>query len=314
MEDPQSNGPQMIGEDLDLTGDTLKALKESRWNRELIHRLAEAATSSIPPQPAVLYGRDPKFWKNWFQSRIHALLRDFHRSRVVLVDNGNTSNSESNHSKRKAATKIDRLRKHDRRRGLSCIMLQASLERDDSEEVKRWAFAVRAIDQLTTDGMSDEEDGRHEGEPVKLVHGVDYRHPDFVPFFHDMDNVRSVETAIFDQGGKKRIPRTPSGRMDARTPPPGIPPQLIRPEYLEAMRRGDLPMVELGLDEESVSSYVQHAKKIGRKRSSANQHNIAVGSQSTQQPVVFFVSVLFLSLVAVVGYYSRVFNSYGQEA
>jgi len=77
-------GPSVMNAKLDTSGETLKEMKLSSWNRLLITKLAQnaqrlAEQSNNPEE----YGY-PKLkidWENLFRDKIHRILRDVHNNR-----------------------------------------------------------------------------------------------------------------------------------------------------------------------------------------------------------------------------------------
>ncbi|KIK60918.1 hypothetical protein GYMLUDRAFT_244069 [Collybiopsis luxurians FD-317 M1] len=81
---PDEYGPSVPGARLDISGKSVKDLKDSPWNRTLILVLAQkaqelVATSSEPLQYGHLID-----WKPLFQQRVHRYLRDAHKAKPRL--------------------------------------------------------------------------------------------------------------------------------------------------------------------------------------------------------------------------------------
>jgi hypothetical protein len=120
--------------------------------------------------------------------------------------------------------------------------------REDGEHDEQifWGFISRSVDEMTAAGMSDEEDGWDGEERVKLVHGIDFRRLEFRQLFEEVDETPSKQPLVFIQSGRRRMRRKESGKVIKRQPPPGVAPGSYRPEYLDAMHRGEVPIVQLG--------------------------------------------------------------------
>ncbi|KAK7029490.1 hypothetical protein VNI00_014523 [Paramarasmius palmivorus] len=223
-QDPVANGPETSGEKLDLTGGTFDAMKTSAWNQALIHRLALKAE-----REAADWHQD---WHRFFQKRIHRILREAIEAKPD-VDGINRGQAV-------------RHRKFQFRMETAATMLAFSREDDNEEDQDLWAFVLRAVAGLRPDGMSDEEEGIDGEETISYVHNIDFRHPDFRLLFDEVDRTRLIEKDAFVQAGRKRRRRVATSHVLHRPPPPGLAPSYYNPTYLEAMRRGDKDMVELG--------------------------------------------------------------------
>lgn len=127
-------------------------------------------------------------------------------------------------------------------------MIEVCEEKGDIQRAQFWRDVLEAIEVLTVGGMSDEEDGVEGNESVRLVKDVDYRHPDFRKLFRKVDDVRTKNTSIFKNVGRKRMRRVYVPEMTSRPPPPNMPPSYYRQEYLDSMKQGKVPEVELQKD------------------------------------------------------------------
>ncbi|EEB90150.1 hypothetical protein MPER_11682 [Moniliophthora perniciosa FA553] len=151
-----------------------------------------------------------------------------------------------------------RSRKYQTRLRIAATMHQVCRESNNEDGQHYWSFVLRSLAALTPGGMSDEEDGEdgEDGERVKLVHEIDFRHPGFRQLFETVDNTRNSEPALFKQAGRKRMRRVPSGIVVERSPPSGLATAHFRPEFLDAMKRGSRPMIEIGEEDYPVSRLV----------------------------------------------------------
>lgn len=124
-------------------------------------------------------------------------------------------------------------------------MIEACEQKGDDQGLKFWRDVLSAVDILTVDGMSDEEDGIDGDEQVRYVKDLDFRHPDFRTLLKKVDKTRTTETTIFTRIGRKSLRRVYVSQTTSRSPPSGLPSSFYRPEYLELIMKGKVPMVEL---------------------------------------------------------------------
>lgn len=121
-----------------------------------------------------------------------------------------------------------------------------------------WGYALKALDILRHDGMSDEEDFSEdivvEGVPtqrkVRKVKVLWFRHELFSDLFKKIDEAREVEELIFTQAGRTRIPRKRVQTIVNREPPKGLPKSVFRPEYLDALSKYEIEELELAKEED----------------------------------------------------------------
>lgn len=127
-------------------------------------------------------------------------------------------------------------------------MIQVCEETGEIQRAQFWREVLECVEILTVDGMSDEEDGTEGDESVRLVKDLDYRHPDFRKLFKKVDNVRTKNSSIFKNTGRKRIRRVYVSEMTSRPPPTNIPSSFCCQEYLDYMRQQLVPNVKLHED------------------------------------------------------------------
>jgi hypothetical protein len=124
-------------------------------------------------------------------------------------------------------------------------MIEACEQKGDKQGLKFWRDILVALDILTIDGMSDEEDGIDMDEQVRYVKDLDFRHPDFRTLFKKVDKTRTTETTIFTKTGRKSLRRVYVPQTTSRSPPSELPSSFYRPKYLELMMKGKVPNVEM---------------------------------------------------------------------
>ncbi|THU76150.1 hypothetical protein K435DRAFT_617596, partial [Dendrothele bispora CBS 962.96] len=133
-----------------------------------------------------------------------------------------------------------------RRQELCSVMMNVAIQEGDTERLQFWTEVLQCTQILTADGMSDEEDGEKDGEPVRYVHELDFRHPDLQILFGYLDNIRETENMIFNTVGRKRLCRIHSGLVQSECAPPvDLPPAYYKPSYLQLMTQGKVPSVRL---------------------------------------------------------------------
>ncbi|KAE9385235.1 hypothetical protein BT96DRAFT_840966 [Gymnopus androsaceus JB14] len=148
-------------------------------------------------------------------------------------------------------------KKYQRRLKIAGAMLDVSRTNDDQSGIEFWSFVLRAVTGLTSDGMSDEENGDGDGdETARRVLDIDFRHPDFRELFKKVDNVRKSHPRIFNQAGAKYKRRLHVDTMSQRQPPPHLPKSFYRPEYLSKISNGNVPEVTFGTAEYALSRYL----------------------------------------------------------
>ncbi|KAK1234362.1 hypothetical protein PQX77_002436 [Marasmius sp. AFHP31] len=252
LNDPAVHGPRTEDERLDLSGNTVKDMQQSPWNRMLSFELAQKALSLVPEE-AVLggYSTSVVTWMGFFDKKFISVFRDKLKakkeaeSRAIL---DKKENKDSSGSVRKKKFK-------DRELVASTMQQHCRDSGDHSNEIM-WGYLIRSLWEFGEDGMSDEENGQQDGKKVKFVHGIDFRHPDFDPLFRVIvDNARKEHPGIFPSRGRDRDPRIPSGRIVQRTPPPGIAEGRFRPGYLEARAREGNPYTEFAAYDFPASRY-----------------------------------------------------------
>ncbi|KAJ3718814.1 hypothetical protein C8R42DRAFT_643874 [Lentinula raphanica] len=182
---------------LDLSGETLISLKESSWNQSLIYQLARRAQavaeqSENQGQYLLPDNHDEINWDGLLEDRIHRVLREIHQQRTM------ESGISSTAAKRSRSIRVWKL---GRRQSLAALAEQTCEEKGDSEGEESWGFLLFALATLQEDGMSDEEDGEEDGNPVRLVLDVPFRRREFRPLFRFIDsNTAGIEKG---QGGRK---------------------------------------------------------------------------------------------------------------
>ncbi|KAJ3816388.1 hypothetical protein EV361DRAFT_955777 [Lentinula raphanica] len=182
---------------LDLSGETLISLKESSWNQNLIYQLArraQAVAERSETRNLYLLPKEEISWDELVKDRIHRILREVHHQRTT----------DSDISKKRSRSV--RLWKHNRRQSLAVLAGQACQEKGDTEGEDSWGFLLCAIGSLQVDGMSDEEDGEEDGNPVRLVLNAAFRRKEFRPLFRFIDsNPAGIEKGQGGRRFKKRV-------------------------------------------------------------------------------------------------------------
>ncbi|KIK60919.1 hypothetical protein GYMLUDRAFT_167117, partial [Collybiopsis luxurians FD-317 M1] len=120
------------------------------------------------------------------------------------------------------------------RQEVATVMLQHTSLSNDQKGTELWSYVLRCLNELTQDGLSDEEDGSEGDEEVKLVADLDFRHPDLRLLFQKVDNTRLSHPDIFVLAGQRKIKRVLGSRIVVCKPPPDLSLVFFRPEYLGA--------------------------------------------------------------------------------
>ncbi|KAL0569286.1 hypothetical protein V5O48_012688 [Marasmius crinis-equi] len=252
---------------LDLTGSTLDALKRSPWNRAIISRLARKAYVLSDKIPNLSHRSTLEWWITWYKRRVHDVLRNAHNSKGKEKEKegedddqerqgvgggvseekeeldedeaqGEPEESEDEDGnvfaegdviENRRASGGSRFVKWDRRMHTSIVMTKKSRERGDEEALAAWHYIGRATHEMGPAGMSDEEDGEEGGEIVKLVHGVEFRHPLYRDVFEMSDQTRYLEPEVFKKKGRRRPRGVLSSRVTDHNPPDGLAPERYDP-------------------------------------------------------------------------------------
>ncbi|KAG7090363.1 hypothetical protein E1B28_009483 [Marasmius oreades] len=142
-------------------------------------------------------------------------------------------------------------------------------QKEEQEGVEFWSFVLHSVRELDLAGISDDEDSEIEGQKVKLVHQLDFRHPDFRPLFEMVDHTTPEKLS---RRGRQRPRGVLSPLVTEREPPSGIAPERFKPEYLAAMRAGQKPQIRLGHRDYPVAHFESF---MNRKR----QEGLASGNE-----------------------------------
>ncbi|KAJ3793192.1 hypothetical protein GGU11DRAFT_692260 [Lentinula aff. detonsa] len=127
-------------------------------------------------------------------------------------------------------------------------MVQFARNTGNAELKEYWEYALKALNILQHDGMSDEEDveeditvdGVATKRLVRIVKILGYRHESFRGLFKIIDATRGLEDLIFNQSGRSRIPRKRVNIVDLREPPKDLPKSVFRQEYLNQLSEFDI--------------------------------------------------------------------------
>ncbi|KAJ3780057.1 hypothetical protein GGU10DRAFT_279977 [Lentinula aff. detonsa] len=127
-------------------------------------------------------------------------------------------------------------------------MVQFAWNTGNAELKEYWEYALKALNILQHDGMSDEEDveeditvdGVATKRLVRIVKILGYRHESFRGLFKIIDATRGLEDLIFNQSGRSRIPRKRVNIVDLREPPKDLPKSVFRQEYLNQLSEFDI--------------------------------------------------------------------------
>ncbi|KAJ3990967.1 hypothetical protein F5050DRAFT_1582207 [Lentinula boryana] len=127
-------------------------------------------------------------------------------------------------------------------------MVQFARNTGNAELKEYWEYALKALNILQHDGMSDEEDveeditvdGVATKRLVRIVKILGYRHESFRGLFEIIDVTRGLEDLIFNQSGRSRIPRKRVNIVDLREPPKDLPKSVFRQEYLNQLSEFDI--------------------------------------------------------------------------
>ncbi|KAJ3715433.1 hypothetical protein C8R42DRAFT_645832 [Lentinula raphanica] len=218
--------PSLSGAQLDLSGETLISLKESSWNQSLIYQLARRAQAmaehSENHEQYELPNEDIH-WDNLCKDRIHRILREIHQQRTMNSDISSAS-AKRQHSVRTWFQKLNRRQK------IAVLAEQACQEKGDIEGKESWGFLLYAVGSLQVDGMSDEEDGEEDGNPVRLVLDVAFRRKEFRPLFRFIDSDKAgIEKG---QGGRKFRKRVEISKVShTQRVPSNIRDAFLSPDY-----------------------------------------------------------------------------------
>ncbi|KAK1225024.1 hypothetical protein PQX77_012042 [Marasmius sp. AFHP31] len=228
--DPAAHGPCTEDEHLNLGGNTVKEMRESRWNQMLSFELAQKALSIVPGEPVFAeYRTSVVTWMRLFDRKFLPVFWEKLKAK------------ESRTKEIKDRSRSTKKKFQDRELVALTMQQHCRNSGDPSDEIV-WSYIIRSLREFGEDGMSDEENGQQDGKEVKFVHGIDYRHPDFDLLFRIVtDNARKDYPGVFSSAGRDRHPRIPSGRIIQRTPPPGVAENRFRPGYLEARAREGNP-------------------------------------------------------------------------
>ncbi|KAJ3738091.1 hypothetical protein EV360DRAFT_77145, partial [Lentinula raphanica] len=252
---------------LDLSGETLISLKESSWNQNLIYQLArraQAVAERSETRNLYLLPKEEISWDELVKDRIHRILREVHHQRTT----------DSDISKKRSRSV--RLWKHNRRQSLAVLAGQACQEKGDTEGEDSWGFLLCAIGSLQVDGMSDEEDGEEDGNPVRLVLNAAFRRKEFRPLFRFIDsNPAGIEKG---QGGRRFKKRVEIAKevSPSRKLLNTIPSAFLSPAYQSQGYQGAAKDVEVNF-----SKMLRYFHKEGRKL--GHQVNESQRSDSTNQ-------------------------------
>ncbi|KIK58889.1 hypothetical protein GYMLUDRAFT_170312, partial [Collybiopsis luxurians FD-317 M1] len=69
------------------------------------------------------------------------------------------------------------------RLAIALLKQQACQGKKDSKGFNNWGFILYTVTALQIDGMSDEEDGKEDGQPIRLVLDVNFRCQEFQSLF-----------------------------------------------------------------------------------------------------------------------------------
>ncbi|THU92393.1 hypothetical protein K435DRAFT_862495 [Dendrothele bispora CBS 962.96] len=241
LKNPSTHGPDLIGASLDTSASTASAMKCLPWNQELMRKMALRAEEIVGRE-------DDVDWEGSFNDRIYRILLDIQNSRTRT----SSSNPPSPSSAQKTQRRRNQRQKFTRRQQICTIMVEAALEEGDEGKAKLWADVLQCMQVLTADGMSEEENGEEDGELVRYVYELDFRHPEFQSLFNFVDRMRESQKTVFNTTGRKRFRKVQ--RIDicpARKPPADLPPSYYKPEYLQLMRQGQVPSAKLAEGEKA---------------------------------------------------------------
>lgn len=127
-------------------------------------------------------------------------------------------------------------------------MIQHSRHIGDESALTFWMAALRSLQHLQTDGMSDEETEDRGDEKVRLVKDLHFRNSGFTDLWQYVDDLPTSMKSLFAQSGVKRLRRVFSHELTNRLPPKNLPRTFYRPEYLELMKSGKVPYTPTGGD------------------------------------------------------------------
>lgn len=127
-------------------------------------------------------------------------------------------------------------------------MVQFAQNTRNAELKEYWEYALKALNILQHNGMSDEEDVKEDitvnrvatKRLVRIVKILGYRHESFRGLFETIDATRGLEDLIFNQSGRSRIPRKRVNIVDSCDPPTGLPKSVFHQEYLNQLSVFDI--------------------------------------------------------------------------
>ncbi|KAL0061547.1 hypothetical protein AAF712_011634 [Marasmius tenuissimus] len=221
--DPTKYAPKVHNTWLDKSGSTKEELRNSQWNRALMHNLE---------QLVLLIVRDCGD-KNYFAALTAAecttkFRKHFDRAYAGVISSRPKNDEEEQdplmlvarligeRCERNAKSAVVSRRRHKFDRRLKIVYHMRQRSKGDETRFPFWEYARRMVEHLTVNGMSDEEKvmkerptsgGLLEKYSVMEVLKLTGRHPYFRPFFRAIDATPDYEDISFCEDKSQRYPR-----------------------------------------------------------------------------------------------------------
>ncbi|KAK7448413.1 hypothetical protein VKT23_013677 [Stygiomarasmius scandens] len=245
-EDQMTFGPHRSEICLDTSPPTAIAMKECAWNNAIVELLVIQADDLVNGSLG-LSDRlsDSVDWEKLFSSRLYDIFLDTQRERSGTPDLPAQTSVRYEDKKDRNKKRRELRQKFMNRQQISSIMARHSESIGNDEALSFWTAALSVVNLLQADGMSDEETAYEGEEQVKVVKQPAFRHPGLASLFRHVDSAPKEMKSLFDQGGRKRLRRVFSSEISQRRPPPNLPITFYRSEYLDLMRKGLVPWVEV---------------------------------------------------------------------
>ena len=109
-------------------------------------------------------------------------------------------------------------------------MLHLCRSRGDQNSLQFWTLVANVLDEIGTDGMSEEEDGEAEHimngrtnvTNIKNVLYLPWRNPQITAIFKEIDKMPGIEKELFSRQGTTKKQRVRVSRATMRRPPENL--------------------------------------------------------------------------------------------
>ncbi|KAK1217315.1 hypothetical protein PQX77_020055 [Marasmius sp. AFHP31] len=272
--DPIKHVPKVHNTHLDKRGQTTDDLKNSKWNRALIHRLEKLAldivekcreTGHFPEMDDVKF----KEFKGILSKRFGEIYRD------ICASLPRNEEEKENPILIAARLYISKTSRNERNAGVSILrhkfyvrinIIHKMITRSKHDEIltRLWTYALRLTDNLGANGMSDEEkdtqelttaSGVKDKRDIMRILKLSWRHPYFREFYRAIDATPHSENLFGEDNRHNQYPRVLSDKVSAREPPKGLFASVFDDGYMKGLMPYEVANLRLEEDDVQLQDF-----------------------------------------------------------